>query len=164
MQQIPFRSIHFWKRSSWPGFGESSQDRRLFSFPLWTVFTWEKLVTQQGALLRNLQAWGTLAAGAPTPSALCLRGLHAWLSSSPRSPLERGKRASPPASLRSAPWAGGAEGRPAQSQLAASHMQAQQDRPNFLVSIILCGCAFPRAASGESQHSWHKQTAPRPCS
>lgn len=104
-------------------------------------------------------SWGCTAI-----SSVPWRSLHVWLSSSPESPLgEQGKWASPPASLCFAPLAKGAEGRPAQSQLAASHMQAQQVRPKFLLSV-LCGCTFSNAASGGSKCSWHKQTAPPSCS
>lgn len=72
------------------------------------------------------------------------------------------KWASPPAILVPVPLAGGAEGRPAQKQLATSHMQTQQVGPDHLVST-LCGCTLPGAASGGSKCSWHKQTAPWSC-
>lgn len=107
-----------------------------------------------------------LAVGTPLPSALCPgRGSMCSCQTGYQGPPPGEKESGPahqPFSV-PAPVAGGTEGRPAQSQLATSPVQTQPVGLYHPVSILR-GCTVPHAASGGSEHGWHKQTTPQFCS
>lgn len=115
--------------------------------------------SQRRSLHRNLQTPGTPAVRAAAISSVPWRGLPAQLlSNSPPPPPGRSRESRPvhqPASIQ-LPQPRVAAGRSPQSQLAASHLQAQRVRPHCLVSV-LCGSMVSGTASGGSKCSWHKQ-------